>query len=60
MISDYTLQYRSTNVHLLLDDELEYELVLRNVDFGSGESRDAKRRKLRMVMKKEALRWINL
>lgn len=45
--------YRSMNVNHLLDDELEYELALRRVEFSSGESRDIKRRKLRNAMKEE-------
>lgn len=53
MESKYASQYRSMNVNHLLDDELEYELVLRKVKFSSGESRDIKRRKLRGAMKEE-------
>ncbi|XP_062700230.1 uncharacterized protein LOC115256812 [Aedes albopictus] len=53
MDSKYASQYRSMNVNHLLDDELEYELVLRKVEYSSGESRDIKRRKLRGAMKEE-------
>lgn len=38
MDSKYASQYRSMNVNHLLDDELEYELVLRKVEYSSGES----------------------
>lgn len=53
MDSMYSRQYRSMNVNHLLDDELEYELALRKVEFTSGESRDIKRRKLRNALKEE-------
>ncbi|XP_062708906.1 uncharacterized protein LOC134288341 [Aedes albopictus] len=47
------LQYRSMNTDHLLDDELEYELVIRGVEYSSGESRDLKKRKLRHKLKEQ-------
>lgn len=51
MNSELLLQYRSMNVDHLLDDELEHELVIRKVDYSSGESRATKNRKLRRKLK---------
>lgn len=53
MNSVYLLQYRSMNVEHLLVDEIEHELVVRQVAFKSGESRDAKKRLLREKLKEQ-------
>lgn len=47
------LQYRSMNTDHLLDDELEHELIIRGVEYSSGESRDMKKRKLRHKLKEQ-------
>ncbi|XP_053698916.1 probable replication factor C subunit 1 [Sabethes cyaneus] len=47
MNSEFELQYRSMNVEYLLADEIEHELLIRQVAFKTGESIDAKKRKLR-------------
>lgn len=49
----FTTWYHFLNVAHLLDDELEYELRIRNVDFSSGEPRHTKRIKLRYVLRKQ-------
>lgn len=51
MSSDYILQYRSLNPDHLLDDEIEHELLIRQHDLSRSMSRDAKKRKLRNLLK---------
>lgn len=53
MNPEFMLQYRSMNVEHLLADEIEHELLIRQVAFKSSESVDAKKRKLRNKLKEQ-------
>lgn len=53
MDSELLLQYRSMNAEHLLDDELEHELIVREVLYSSGENRGMKCGKLRHKLKEQ-------
>lgn len=53
MDAEFELKYQLMNAGHLLGDEVEYELAIRQIPFKVGDSRDAKRRRLRQTLKEQ-------